>query len=69
MATKPWQFQPEGERSLGRKSLQLKLDVQMLQQIYAIPGWQKKLRDALPDLIEKWKAEAEESLSKNSSDR
>jgi len=58
-------WQPEGEKALDSKPLCVKLSSEIKEQLKAIPDWQKKLRDVLPELIVKWRSEASDSSSTN----
>ncbi|MCV3215053.1 hypothetical protein OGM63_16295 [Plectonema radiosum NIES-515] len=50
-------WEPEGEKALDSKPICFKLSSEAKEQLKAIPDWQKKLRDALPELIVQWSSE------------
>ena len=45
---------PIGDRPLHRQNLALKVDKELYERIRAIPGWQQKLREELPEIVSKW---------------
>ncbi len=48
-------WKPDGDESLDRYPLCFKLQSDLKAELKAIPNWQKKLRNALPNLISEWK--------------
>ncbi|MCV3216145.1 hypothetical protein OGM63_21975 [Plectonema radiosum NIES-515] len=60
-----YRWKPEGEKALDAKPLCFKIDTELKTQLKAIPGWQNKLRDALPELVVKWSSEIGNSSSTN----
>jgi hypothetical protein len=58
-------WKPDGEKALDSKPLCFKLSSEVKEQIKAIPNWQKRLRDALPQLIVEWHSEIGDSSPTN----
>jgi len=56
-------WKPEGKKALDSKPLCLKLNSEVKKQLKAIPDWQKRLRDVLPELIVEWRNEIGNSSS------
>ncbi|GAB1543456.1 hypothetical protein NUACC21_61310 [Scytonema sp. NUACC21] len=50
----PYRWQPQGEKSLDPNPICFKLDSDLKARLKAIPDWQKRLREALPALIDSW---------------
>lgn len=50
-------WQTEGERALDPRPVCFKLDYDLKKKLVAVPNWQKRLREQLPSLIEKWMAD------------
>jgi hypothetical protein len=58
-------WEPEGEKALDPKPICFKLNSEVKKQLKAIPDWQKRLRDVLPELIVEWRNEIGNSSPTN----
>ena len=60
-----YRAEPIGEKALDPRPVCFKIDTELKDRLKSIPGWQQKLRDALPDLISRWSESGETSDTNN----
>jgi hypothetical protein len=58
-------WEPDGKKAFDAKPLSFKLDADLKKAIKEIPDWQRRLRDVLPELVDKWRSEIGNSSPTN----